>query len=111
MANGVMDIVPGRPFSVLISNFSDKPLRFHKNTVVGLALTSREGIFSVEHATDLSGHGDVLLSKEGGGEQSGSQNDDGQSTQDTWRESVHIGSEDSVPREKVMELLSDSEDM
>ena len=109
MANGVMDIVPGRPFRVLISNFSDKPLRFHKNTVVELALASPGGIFSVEDA--ISGHGDVPLSTEGGGKQSGSQTDDGQSTQDTWRESVHIGSEDSVPREKVMELLSDFEDM
>ena len=54
MANGVMDIVPGRPFRVLISNFSDKRLRFHKNTVVGLALGSPGGIFSVEDATDLS---------------------------------------------------------
>ena len=77
MANGVMDIVPGHPFRVLISKFSDKPLRFHKNTVVGLALASPGGIFSVEDATDLRGHGDVPLSTERGGKQSGSQTDDG----------------------------------
>ena len=51
------------------------------------------------------------VSTEGGGKQSGSQTDDGQSAQDTWRESVNVGSEDPVPCEKELELLSDFEDM
>ena len=59
MANGVMDIVPGRPFTVLIRNFSDKSLRFHKNTVVGLALPGLGGIFFVEETTELNGHVDA----------------------------------------------------
>lgn len=48
MAIGVMGFVPGRPFRVLIRNFSDKAIRLHNSTVVDLGLASSGGILSIE---------------------------------------------------------------
>ena len=114
MANAVMDIVPRRPFRVLISIFSDKPICVHKNTVVGLALASHGCIFCIQEATDRKGHESESSAKESEGKSictalSGPNKE--QPQKDTWRETVHIGSESSASREKVIELLSDFEDI
>ena len=111
MANGVMFIVPASPFRVVISNCSDKPLRFHKNTNVGLVLPTPCGIFSVEETTDLSGHVDAPSSEEGETEPIPTSPEDEKTKKNTWKDTVHIGNETTASRDKVMELLSDFEDI
>ena len=40
MAQGVIDLFLGEPFTVLVSNFGNRAVHVHKHTVVGLALPS-----------------------------------------------------------------------
>ena len=47
MANGVMDIVPKRPFAVIMSNFSSSSVTLPRNMVFGLALPAPAGVFEI----------------------------------------------------------------
>ena len=62
MAQRVMDLFPGEPFTVLVSNFGNRAVHVPKHTVVGLALTSPTHILT--HGVAAPGEADA---KEGGG--------------------------------------------
>lgn len=62
MANGLMDVLPHQPFSVLLSNFSDKNVRLHKNTTFGLTLPTSARKLTFEISPSRS---TVPQSKEG----------------------------------------------
>ena len=47
MAQGVMDVVPEKPFSVMLSNFGHRAVHIPKHTVVGLALPSPTHILTL----------------------------------------------------------------
>ena len=47
MAQGVMDLFPGEPFTVLVSNFGNRAVHVPKHTVVGLALPSPTHILTL----------------------------------------------------------------
>ena len=47
MAQGVMDLFPGEPFTVLVSNFGNRAVHVTKHTVVGLTLPSSTHILTL----------------------------------------------------------------
>ena len=102
-ANGVMDVVPSRPFRILMSNFSTHPVRLPKNTVVATALPSPAGILTIDTKTLLgTEHSSDYIS------------DKGRSTptnKDEWKENVSIGLKDENARRRVYDLLEEFRDM
>lgn len=90
MANGVMDILPNRPFSVTLSNFSDKTVTIPKNAVVALALPAPLGIVTLEMGDPTKKKTELRKTDLG-----------------SWESDVHIGVENEQVREDVLSLLSE----
>ena len=61
MAQGVMDVVPEKPFSVMFSNFGHRAVHIPKHTVVGLALSSPTHILTLGESA-----AEAAEAKEGG---------------------------------------------
>lgn len=89
MANGVSDVIPDRPFAGTLSNFSEKPTRLRKGTVVGITMPAPVPIMEMRQ---------VSPSHQA-------------TTSNNCEHGVNRGEEFESHREKVMELLREFSSM
>ena len=97
MANGVMDIVPKRPFTVIISNFSSNSVTLPRNMVIGLALPAPAGVFEISS---------ILTKTPAESEKKATTEED-----QKWKDEVPIGIDSAIIRERVISLLEPFQSM
>lgn len=108
MANGIVDVFPHKPFSVLLINFFPCPVHRSKSTFVELAIEAPKRIFTVHALKPRS-----LQSKEkrwtaeifDGSDEDGFHQFEAEAEQ--WRLDVHTGSWKESVRKNIVSLLSD----
>ena len=110
MANEVMDVLPHQPFSVLFSNFGDKPVTVPKNAVVGLDLPAPKEILTIYvNAIRAEAAGNVSRPQE---DKSKSSPADREEKPDSdWRDKVNIGVKDRLVRYRIVSLLEDFQEL
>ena len=94
MANGVMEVVPDKPFRVWVSNFSASPVRLPKDAVIGLAFPAPRSIYAITSESSTPQAPDSTLAK-----------------QTPWEETLDLGEVLPSKRGEVIEMLREFEQM
>ena len=112
-----MDIYPNKPFEVVVANFGHTPVKLPRNAVMGLAIDSPTGIYTLSPKT-LQKSGVLHQFKEGGSVEVDPVNSitnegipAGQPDKGNWEEQVHIGVQDPTVRKEVINLLREFKPM
>lgn len=102
MAQGVMDLLPNTPFTVLVSNFGIHPVRLPKNNVLGLALPAPAHIFTFDTT-----HGAPDLKKWEIIAEPTDTPPDAPETPKDWTNEVKVGVTNAATKEAVLDMLQD----
>ena len=112
MANGIMEVLPNRPFRIWLSNFGHNPVWLPKSAIVGLALNAPSGIYTVNGdmmAALESEPPEAPQSKEGGAD--GEAPSESVSEEQEWKQQIDMGVEDPATRERILDMLGEFEEM
>ena len=119
LANGIHEVEENEPFRLLISNFSPRPVRLQKNTVVGYATQERVMVVDVPEkfarrlchdlalpVPELPLEDQPAATEEGPAPPEPKPPDPASETQPDWRTAVDLSHiEDEATRERILHML------